>query len=74
MTESSMDYEYAAGHTFYLGRCACGTLMSDIIDITEDFIDKDGIAHNGKLTKREYSEIEALRNKKRRAVCVVMGW
>lgn len=50
-----------AGHEFLDGRCSCGLAWVDIRNVTSLDVDKEGIAHTGRLLLREYEEILAVR-------------
>lgn len=53
-----------AGHTFYLGRCGCGRMRSDLMSIAREtirlgktLVDELDIAHTGRCTTKEWTEI-----------------
>ena len=54
-----------AGHTYTLGRCACGRMRSDINSAAREaiargatLVDELGIAHMGRCTAHEWEEIK----------------
>jgi len=53
-----------AGHDFNLeGKCSCGKRLVDLLIATEDCIGDGGWAHSAHLTRHEYSQIEAERDR-----------
>lgn len=53
-----------AGHTWYLGRCMCGRMRSDLYSEVryamaagKTLAQEDGIAHVGKCTAKEWTEL-----------------
>ena len=52
-----------AGHTFDgHGRCSCGRTWADIRNTVEEEVENLGIAHSGKLSRYEYTEIKTARD------------
>jgi hypothetical protein len=53
-----------AGHDFNLeGKCSCGKRLVDLLVTTEDGVGKMEIAHSGSLTRHEFNQIEAERDR-----------
>lgn len=53
-----------AGHTWYLGRCACGRIRSDLYSLVRDTMrqgktlkDEEHVAHVGRCTTKEWEEL-----------------
>jgi len=54
-----------AGHSYTLGRCACGRMRSDVNSAAREalaegrtLVDESGIAHMGRCTQHEWDEIK----------------
>lgn len=63
-TPPPMDGKIIAGHQFDSHRrCGCGRSWFDIRNTAEADIEQDGIAHHGKLTRHEWMQIVAERDR-----------
>lgn len=63
-----------AGHTFIVGLCGCGIRWVDIRNCEECDVDKQGIAHTGRLSMSEYNQIRAEREREDIAIANAMGY
>lgn len=62
---------YVAGHCFdSTDKCDCGLKWTDIMNVDESYLDAEGYAHNGRLTRTEVAQIQ---NEKQRRDIMYMA-
>lgn len=65
----------AGGHDFIVGVCACGRRLVDLRGLDPDAdINKEGIAHVGKVLRTEIIEINSLIERMDQRTEIVLGW